>query len=161
MGREIRQIVREAVFSDCGYYRYSLSRTWEPDRPKVMFVGLNPSTADAEKDDPTIRRCMGYARDWGYGGVLVLNLFAYRATDPRDLLRARLPVGEKNDHYLAYSQRGAELVIAAWGNHGTHMNRARMVVPLFKRLYYLRLNASGEPAHPLYLPGNLKPRPID
>ena len=93
-----------ADFSFCGQYRYTLTRVWSLERGLVLFVGLNPSTADAERDDPTVRRCVGYARRWGFGGVLVANLFAYRATDPRDLLAVSYPIGPRNDEVIAHSQ---------------------------------------------------------
>lgn len=96
-----------AHLSACGAYRYALRRTWDPARPAALFVGLNPSTADAERDDPTTRRCVRFARDWGFGGLLVGNLFAYRATRPRDLRAAAEPVGPENDWWLAALAREA------------------------------------------------------
>ena len=147
-----------AEFSPCGLYRYSLKRVWAAELPSVLFVGLNPSTADAEGDDPTIRRCIAYGRYWGYGGVVVVNLFAYRATRPADLFRAEDPVGPGNDLALAHSQEGAGLVVAAWGNHGARLRRAAEVLPGLKNPHFLRINRSGQPAHPLYLPGNILPR---
>ncbi len=154
-------VERSAEFSPCGYYRYWLARMWSPERPCVMFVGLNPSTADDKRDDPTVRRFIHYARDWGYGGVLVLNLFAFRATDPSDLFRAADPIGPENDAALARGQSIAALVVAAWGNHGTHLARAAEVLPALRNPHYLRINRTGQPAHPLYLPKCLKPRPLE
>lgn len=140
-------------------YRYALWRTWDESLPRVMFVGLNPSTADARQDDPTLVRCVNFARDWGYGGVITTNLFAFRATDPRAMLRARDPVGPENDRVLCEQARTVDRVIAAWGNLGSYRDRAAAVRKLLPGLYYLKLNRSGEPAHPLYLKSDLSPQP--
>ena len=107
-----------AELSDCGLYRYLLTRTWDAQCERVVFIGLNPSTADATEDDPTIRRIIGFARSWGYGGVDMLNLFAFRATDPSDLKAAVDPVGPKNDRYLAEYTSRSHATVAAWGVHG-------------------------------------------
>lgn len=147
-----------AHFSRCRRYRYALWRGWSPPQPSLMLIGLNPSTADARQDDPTIRRCIAFARDWGFGGVWVLNLFAYRATHPADLKAAADPVGPRNDYWLRTIARRCDRIVAAWGNHGRFMDRSGRVRWMFgDRLEVLRLNAGGEPAHPLYLPRGLKP----
>lgn len=142
-----------AVFSPCERYRYKLWRVWGRDRPLgcVMFLMLNPSTATDTEDDPTIRRCIGYARSWGYGGLYVGNLFAYRATDPTDLRRADHPVGPDNDRALRAMVAQAALVVAAWGSHGTRYGRrVQEVLNLVEQpLYCLRPLRSGQPAHPL------------
>lgn len=91
-----------AIISGCGKYRYSLWRTWDKKLPKVMFIMLNPSTADAYEDDPTIRRCINFAKSWGYGGIVVGNLFAYRATNPKKLILIDDPSGSANHHYLTH-----------------------------------------------------------
>jgi hypothetical protein len=140
-------------------YRYALWRIWDSELPRVLFIGLNPSTADAERDDPTLVRCVGYARSWGYGGVYTANLFAWRATDPRDLKLAAAPVGPDNDRVIQSLAKRADKVIAAWGNGGVWRNRAARVRELLPELYYLKLNQGGQPAHPLYLPKGLKPTP--
>jgi hypothetical protein len=139
-------------------YRYALWRIWDRELPAVMFVGLNPSTADARRDDPTLVRCMGFARDWGYGGVYTANLFAYRATEPRDMKQAESPIGPDNDRVILELAGKADKVIATWGNDGAWMNRAAEVRALLPELHYLKMNRSGQPAHPLYLPGSLTPR---
>ena len=108
-------------------YRYRLSRTWDPTGPVVAFVMLNPSTADAEVLDPTVRRCVGFARGWGFGSLEVVNLFAFRATDPRDLLRAAAPVGAANDRAILDAASAADRVVVAWGTRGTHLGRATEV----------------------------------
>jgi len=121
---------------------------------------LNPSRADAVVDDPTIRRCIGFARDWGYGGLEVVNLFAYRAVHPTDLARSPDPVGEENDRYLASLHQRVERVILAWGNWGTLHGRDRAVLSLLtetKRFYCLGVTRSGQPRHPLYLKRTVLP----
>jgi hypothetical protein len=122
-----------------------------------MFIGLNPSTADARRDDPTLVRCVGFARDWGYGGMVTTNLFAFRATDPREMLRRRSPVGPENDRVILEQAVRVNRIIAAWGNLGAHLGRSEQLRRLIPNLYYLKLNRSGEPAHPLYLPRGLSP----
>lgn len=148
---------RDATFSPCQQYRYSLRRCWNRALPLVLFVGLNPSTADAQRDDPTIRRCIQFARSWGYGGVLVGNVYAYRATDGRVLSTLPDPVGQDNDCWLQRLGQEAAVAIAAWGNRGAP--RATPVRALLPTWHYLRLNRSGQPTHPLYLPAQLTPRP--
>jgi hypothetical protein len=149
---------RGANFSRCRRYRYNLWREWEPLKPRVLFIALNPSTADDRVDDPTIRRCIGYARDWGFGGLNVANLFAFRATHPADLKAADDPVGPRNDWWLRKLSAEAELVVAGWGNHGRFMNRADAVRHHLESIHCLKMNRSGEPAHPLYLRKSLRPR---
>ena len=140
------------VFSPCGQYRYRLSRAWLLGEGTVLFVMLNPSTADAEMDDPTVRRCMGFARRWGFQGLVVGNLFAWRATDPRELQRASDPVGPENDRHLAEMSGGADVTIVAWGAHDVQRGRASDVLGLLKgSVEHLGLTKQGHPRHPLYL----------
>src|SRR5262245_13227298 len=106
-----------AELSPCGRYRYALTRTWGDPKKVVCWVMLNPSTADADQDDPTIRRCLGFSRAWGAGGLVVVNLFALRATDPDQLRIAADPVGPDNDSHLSTAAFG-RLVVAAWGARG-------------------------------------------
>ncbi len=159
MALTIAQLGSGANFSRCRRYRYTLWRRWDLERPLVMIIGLNPSTADARHDDPTIRRCIGFARDWDYGGLVVTNLFAFRATYPADLKAAADPVGPRNDVWIRRMAGQVETIVAAWGNDGIWLDRSvRMRRMLAGRLHCLRLNACGEPAHPLYLPAGLAPR---
>jgi hypothetical protein len=145
---------RAASFSRDGRYRYSLRRAWS-DGPAVTWVLLNPSTADARVDDPTIRRCIGFSRRWGFGALEVVNLFALRATDPKILPRAPDPVGASNDAALRRALARSAVVVAAWGEHGRlHGRSARVRRWLPDGALALGLNASGEPVHPLYVPGN-------
>lgn len=134
-------------------YRYTLSRMWDATRPQVAFVMLNPSTADAHQDDPTIRRCVGFAKQWGFGRLAVVNLFAYRATRPADLLIADDPVGEDNDAHLLNACRASETIVCAWGNHGAHRGRDAAVCALLEDfpLMCLGLTQRGQPRHPLYV----------
>ncbi len=147
-------IESSAEFSTCGRYRYVLTRIWRERRPIVLFIGLNPSTADAKRDDPTIRRCIGFARRWRCGGVAIVNLFAYRATDPRDLFRVADPVGSYNDAAILAASGRADQIIAAWGRHGRYLGRDAAVLNLLDRADCLGRNRDGSPRHPLYLPAN-------
>ena len=152
------EIERTALFSECRRYRYTLRRHWSGRRGYAMFVGLNPSTADEERDDPTVRRCIGYAQSWGYSGLCMTNIFAFRATDPTVMLAEPDPVGPDNDYWLVESARRAAIVVAAWGVHGAHRGRHAAVRDLLPSLHLLRLTQQGYPGHPLYLPKALKPR---
>jgi hypothetical protein len=151
-----------ADLSDCGTYRYRLWRYWDPGQGEAVFCMLNPSTADASEDDPTIRRCMGFARAWGYGGIIVVNLFALRSTDPRALKKHPAPIGERNDVVVFDALRSAGIAVAAWGNHGSLMARGSRVVRICAErripLHHLGLSKAGHPAHPLYLPGDRRPQ---
>lgn len=151
------EMERTALFSPCRRYRYTLWRHWGGRRGHAMFVGLNPSTADETQDDPTVRRCIGYARDWGYSGLCMTNIFAFRATDPAVMLAEPDPKGPDNDYWLAESARRAAIVVAAWGVHGVHRERHDTVRALLPSLHYLRLTKEGYPGHPLYLPKALAP----
>lgn len=151
---------KAAVLSDDGVYRYFLSRIWEPRKGLVTFVMLNPSTADAEMDDPTIRRCIGFTDLWGFGGLNVVNLFAYRATNPKELKVSSDPVGPKNDLYLLKTCRGQGIVVAAWGANGGINNRAERVMSMLRKDTYpvlcLGVTKNDHPKHPLYIPASKK-----
>ncbi len=152
--------ISRAIFSECGRYRYLLQRAWDPAAAAVMFIGLNPSTACQTHDDPSIRRCVRFAKDWGYGGVLVTNLFAFRSPHPRDLRQAADPIGPQNDRFIFACQEQVDLVVAAWGNEGVFLQRAQSVLAGLRRPFCLRLNKTGQPSHPLYLPADLTPGPM-
>ena len=148
----------EAQFSDCQQYRYKLIRRWDENSPHVLFVMLNPSTADENVNDPTVRRCVRYAMEWGYGGLMVGNLFALRSTDPAALYHHDDPIGPGNDDALQEMGNDAGLIIAAWSNHGKFQERADSVAEMFSgKLNVLKLNKTGAPAHPLYLPKSAVP----
>ena len=150
-----------AKFSRCRRWRYLLWRCWDPAKPVANFLMLNPSTADELKLDPSCTRARNYAERWGYGSLIVTNLFGWRATDPQEMKAVRNPVGAGNDPAILRAAREASLVVCAWGNHGEHLARARAVSGFLREagvaLHYLRMNGAGHPAHPLYLPGALEP----
>ena len=141
-----------------GRYRYSLTRRWSRG-PRVTWVLLNPSTADARQDDPTIRRCIDFSRRWGFGALEVVNLFALRTPYPEVLRAATDPVGPLNDRALRRAIARSDAVVAAWGAHGALAGRADAIrAALPDDALALGLTARGEPAHPLYLPGDCEPR---
>lgn len=160
LGINAHDIKSGAIFSACRLYRYALWRTWDDALPMVLFIGLNPSTADVEHNDPTARRCIGFAQRWGYGGVYMTNLFAYKATQPAQLKAAAEPIGPKTDTWLMRLYHSTDVAIAAWGNHGNFRGRDRIVRQMLPRLHYLRLTQQGQPAHPLYLKADLQPIPL-
>lgn len=153
-----------ATFDVTGQYRYRLWRSWDGSSPRVAFVMLNPSTADHRQDDPTIRRCIGFARRWGYGGLVVVNLFAYRTSSVTELFQARDPVGPDNDRHLRAAIRRAAAVVLAWGVHGIRHGRDQGVLGLLARcrapLLCLGTTRHGHPRHPLYLSGSIRPAPF-
>lgn len=152
-------IRRRAVLSECGAYRYNLSRDWDGSGYRATFIMLNPSTADADIDDPTIRRCMGFARSWDYSGIRVLNLYALRSSDPKALKLADDPVGPVNDAHIAIVADdvafSGEPIVAAWGVHADP-ERVAQVLEIVRsrgaRLTSFGVTKSGAPRHPLYLP---------
>ena len=149
-----------AVFSDCRKFRYALWRMWDEDKPLVMIIGLNPSTADEKVNDPTITRCISFACSWGYGGVCVTNLFGFRATAPTELKAYHDPIGKENDTWVHEMAKEAAIKVAAWGNHGKYLNRSVDFLSSLDQLHCIKMNKSGEPAHPLYLKSELKPVPM-
>ena len=122
----------------------------------VLFIGLNPSTADEKIDDPTIRRCINYAQKWGYGSLLMVNLFAYRATIPTVLKNVKNPIGNDNDLHITELLKKVDLAVAAWGNEGSLLNRDEDIKKIIPNLMCLKINKSGQPAHPLYQKKDLK-----
>lgn len=152
---------KSAVISKDEKYRYELSRIWDEKKPAVLLVMLNPSTADANKDDPTIRRCIAFAKQWGYGGLYVGNLFAYRSTNPKALLKARDPIGKDNEKHLMSMQKKVDMTVCAWG-HGEIVDKiqrriGREHLPLTGDLHALDYNQDGIPKHPLYMKKSLTP----
>ena len=154
---------RQAILDDAREYRFVLERTWNPGFDRVLFVMLNPSTADANADDATIRRCMAFAARWGYGGIVVGNLFALRSTDPRGLLEHRDPVGPENDGHLQRLAGECKTVLAAWGNSASglplfHDRQACVKEMLRGRMQCLGTNKDGTPKHPGRLAAATEPR---
>lgn len=141
-----------AVFSDCRDYRYLLWRSWSSN-PYVLFICLNPSTADETQDDPTIRRCRRFAMDWGYGAIVMANLFAYRATKPKDMIDQQHPTGRDNDAWLHYLAQNAGIIVCAWGANGSYRNRGEKITQLLNpyKLMCLGVTKEGQPRHPLYI----------
>ncbi len=151
-GRAAIPVARGATFDPSGAYRYRLWRSWPDGAGTAVFVGLNPSTADGERDDPTIRRCMGFARSWGCARLEVVNLFAWRATKPADLRRAASPIGPDNDAVLASLVGRADLLVACWGVHGAWRDRGAQVRAAVSGPWRcLGRTRDGHPRHPLYL----------
>ena len=154
-----------ATVSEDGLYRYRLSRDCgSGSRTSVTFVMLNPSTADATSDDPTVRRCIGFARRWNFRQVQVVNLFAWRATDPGALSLVSDPVGPENDAHILDACRTAEWVICAWGSRAFARRRAEDVARMLREsgihLRCLRHSRHGRPWHPLYVSYGAKPIPL-
>ncbi|MBY0350687.1 DUF1643 domain-containing protein [Tabrizicola sp.] len=146
--------VSEAVYSDCEHYRYLLTRIWGTG-PKALFVMLNPSTATEAQNDPTVERCERRARALGFGAFRVTNIFALRATDPRVMRAATDPIGAGNDAAIADSAAWADMIVCAWGNHGSHLDRGATVTGLLRQtgapLWHFGLTGQGQPRHPLYV----------
>ena len=155
---------RTAAYSECGLYRYSLRITWNFDLTEMAVIALNPSTADHIQDDPTLRRVKAFARDWGYGGVTMLNAFALRSTDPKNLFKHKDPIGPENTiEWLKWM--ACDPTLAAWGTNitkkpWTHYYRGKEIASAIPGLLCFRKTDSQEPEHPLYLPADLKPIPF-
>ncbi len=151
----------QAELSSCRKYRYALFRTWSDEKDKVMFIGLNPSTADEVEDDRTIKRCISYAKQWGYGGIIMGNLFAYRATSPEEMMKSTDPIDPENDIWLKRLAVQVDIVVAMWGNRGGFLNRSKEVINLFPNLMCLRITGAGQPHHTKGLPDGIKPIPFN
>jgi len=152
---------RSAEISSCERYRYNLIREWDPNLKRVLFVMLNPSTADGESDDPTIRRCINFAKSWGYGSLEVVNLFAWRATEPKELKGNHLRTGTDNVKYLKKAQKRADIVIHAWGDSCDNLG-IEIPFSIYEQLatmkaFCLGKNKSGNPKHPLYVKADTEP----
>lgn len=150
----MEEMIKGAEFSPCKRYRYTLTRIWDPAKPLINWIALNPSTADAVSDDPTIRREIGFSKAWGLGGMVKTNIFAWRSTDPHILAAIADPVGEKNDWWIREVAGRAAIVVVAWGNWGAVNGRGTWVFHKLlagRPVYCLGVNANGHPKHPLYL----------
>lgn len=172
-----KSVDRDTVFSPCRKYRYTLWREWDIDlmtgcsddllnsNKYVQFIGLNPSTADETNDDPTIRRCIGFSKAWGYGAFCMTNLFAFRATDPEVMKSSGSHVaGIDNQHHILKIAASAGIVVAAWGKHGKHMSQDLNAIEWMKsinvEIYHLGLNKDKTPKHPLYLKASTLPEKL-
>lgn len=151
-----------AVYSNCETFRYALTRVWDGDGDRALFIMLNPSTATEVQNDPTVERCERRSRALGFGAFRVLNIFAYRATDPREMRRAADPVGPENDAAIMDGMDWATRVICAWGTHGAHQGRGAAVETLLRasgrELLHLGLSKAGHPKHPLYIGYAVQPQ---
>lgn len=142
-------------WSPCKRYRYTLWRIWTANPKRIcMFIGLNPSTADELENDPTVRRCIGFAQREGCDALVMTNIFAFRATDPDDMKATESPIGVHNNDWLVRCSRLASVVVAAWGVHGAYLGRAAEVANLIPNLNCLGTTAEGHPRHPLYVRGD-------
>lgn len=153
-------INKSANISNSGLYRYELVRVWDWDKPRLLYIMLNPSIADGLQDDATIRKCVGFADRLGFGSISVVNLFAYRATNPKELTKVEDPIGNMfNDDTILVAASNANLIIAAWGNMGEFMDRSIAIRRLLQRytIHCLGVTKAGEPRHPLYLPYSQDP----
>ncbi len=149
-------MIGEAFISHCGQYRYVLRRSWDVGLPALGFIMLNPSTADASEDDPTIRKCIGFAQRLGFGAIAVTNLYAYRATKPVALKAGGYPRGPENDAWIERVARETSATVCAWGVNARNLSRPREVLGLLREAGVqpkaLRLTDDGIPWHPLMLP---------
>lgn len=161
--RQHQDLLRQswAVYSDCERYRYTLRREWGSGTGRVTFVMLNPSTATEVQNDPTVERCERRARAMGFSGFQVVNIFAFRATDPADMRRADDPIGPENDASIAQAAAWADRIICAWGTHGAHLGRGAQVAQMLRGqghvLHHLGLAKGGAPKHPLYIGYDVQP----
>lgn len=146
---------RDAVISDCGKYRYLLRRTWSHDHPRVLIIMLNPSTADAEIDDPTVRSCIRLCQWRRDGGFEIVNLFAFRATDPKELQTAPEPVGPRNDAVIEAAISRCDMAICAWGAYPGAVDRGQQVHSILRQrrpaVFCWGKTKAGAPKHPLYI----------
>lgn len=171
---------RKTIFCPERIYRYTLWREWPAPTPNLlhtddphlayypgqhsqycMFIGLNPSTADEVKDDATIRKCIGFAKRWGFGALCMTNIFAFRARDPKVMKKCLSPIGEDNDAWLKRCAAGAGRIIAAWGTHGEFMGRGDDVMAMIPHLECLRMTQHGHPEHPCYITYEVEPIPFN
>lgn len=154
-----------ATFSACRQWRYSLSRIWDDSLPRCVFVCLNPSTADESKDDNTIRKCVKFAQRWGYGSFHMLNVFAWRSTDPKVLPGVDDPIGPDNNAAILSETAKAGIVVCAWGRHASLKGRGAEVLRMLNLAgvgtYALKLNKDGSPMHPLYIRDDTTPIRIE
>ncbi|PEQ91741.1 hypothetical protein CN481_15745 [Bacillus sp. AFS006103] len=148
-------MIKEAFFDEQREYRYSIKRTWDKNKKRVVFICLNPSTADEYEDDQTLSRCIDFSKRWengSFGSLEEVNLFAIRATDPQVMKVAKNPVGKDNDEYILNAVKNADIIIATWGEHGSFRRRDREVLTLIKSLsreiHCLEVLKCKQPKHP-------------
>lgn len=158
---DVHEVEKHALLSPCCQYRWQLWRIWNNELPGCVFIGLNPSTADETTDDPTIRRCIRFATDWGYGSLVMLNAYAFRATEPKVMKAASDPIGKDNNSALRLPSQSAidngGIVIAAWGSHCDEEREAEVCRLIDRKIHCLGRTKAGRPKHPLYLRADTKP----
>lgn len=155
----MEKMKKDASISEDLKYRYMLSRIWNKDKKIIMFVWLNPSIADDKINDPTITRCINFTKDWWYWGFYMTNLFAYRATEPKNMKNSESPIWIENDFYIEKYYNKVDLVVCMWWNNWNFKNRSKEFTNKFKwKLHYLELNKSWEPKHLLYSKSELRPK---
>ncbi|MGC1549970.1 MAG: DUF1643 domain-containing protein [Rhodanobacter sp.] len=157
---DLFKLTSDAVISPCGNYRYLLRRQLQPKGETICtFIMLNPSTADATANDATIRKCMKFAKAWGWDWLYVVNLFAWRDTSPDAMKLVDFPVGPLNDARIRNVIGDADMVVCAWGKHGKHRGRDNVVRQMLAdtHLHFLVLNKDGTPKHPLYCRDDTQP----
>ena len=150
-------------FSICRRYRYTLEHVMLPDVPAqraIMWIGLNPSTADEQQLDPTLRRIRDFSLRWGFTRFVMTNLFAFRATDPREMLKQANPEGLSNKSYLIQTALECDTIVAFGGTHGSHLSAGREIAPMLRNLQCLGHNKDGSPKHPLYVRADTKLVPL-
>jgi hypothetical protein len=145
-----------AVFSTERHYRYALWRVWNADNGIVMFIGLNPSTANERDNDPTIRRVMSFAYDWGFGGVVMANIYGWITPYPLELQACEYPIGE-NDQWVEALAKHCQKIVFAWGKFKQAAKWSQVLIEMFPDAYALKINNDGTPRHPLYVPGKIIP----
>ncbi len=157
--------ISRAVYSDCEQYRYLLTRCWDgKGENRAVFIGLNPSTATELQNDPTVARCINYAKAWGHDAMTMLNAYAFRSTDPKGLKTIDDPVGPDNDRYISRQTLAASRIILCWGTHAVYLDRGENLFTKLQAwerdLFCLRVTKHGHPSHPLYLKKDLQPIPF-
>ena len=150
-----------AEFSHNRVYRYTLWREWDESKGTIAFIGLNPSTADESKNDPTVRLCINHAKSWGYGKMYMLNIFAFRATDPTVMKAAVDPVGPDNIDMILETVDKSDMVLGCWGAHGSHLEQGKKIFEVLDSkcisIHCFGVTKGGHPRHPLYMKKVLKP----
>ncbi len=151
-------VTADAYLSPCETYRYSLTRVWDSEGSNALWIMLNPSVATAEVDDPTVRRTQSFSRGWDYGSVTVANIFALRATNPKELYGHPDPKGPENDRTIFSLAAAADLIVVAWGGHGSYLGRGAQIAEMLCdfELWCLGTTIAGEPRHPLYVLGSAR-----
>lgn len=149
----------KVIFSSNRKYRYVLQRIWNLNKPALMVIGLNPSTANEHKNDRTVTRCINYAKKWGFGSLYMMNLFAYRSTNYKNMINHHQPIGIYNNFWIDKVAKRSGLILCAWSNHGGYLDQDKKIKQTLKNrnLYCLNINNSGQPKHPLYCHGDLQP----